>query len=613
MGAEQTATDRISLKKLLSESEIFRTLEAGVLELLASEMEVMHLRGGRKLMEQGDPGDCMYIVVTGRLQAYVRSPQGDDHLVGEIGNGESVGEMALITGEDRSATVRTIRDSLLLRVSRLGFERIVAKHPRTMMEISRVIVNRLRRVMRFPEQTVPVKTIALLPGGTDSSLHLFVDGFVQALSRMGSVLHLNAGKIPEFPDPDPCPQQGENSDERNSTLSWFSDQETTYRFVLYEAEPSLTPWTRQCIRQADRIVLVVDAASDPRLNDVEKFLYQSRREGPAIPQELILLHSNRNRTPVDTGKWLASRSLIRHHHLRTDAPADFDRLARILAGKAIGLVLGGGGARGYAHIGVIKALTEKRIPIDMVGGVSVGALIAGMYAMEWGWETIRERIKAILIEGKVRNDMTLPIISMNRSRKFDQALKAFYGETCIEDLWYNFFCVSCNLTTAETVVLRSGPLSRAVRASNAAPVIFPPSIDHGELLVDGGLVNNQPGDIMKTFCGGDVIVVNVSPEKDIKVDPSMLEMPSPWKVLWSRVNPFGRAINVPNIPAVMMRTIMVGSRRKAQEVEAMCDLYLRPPVGAFKLTDDDRIDDIIDAGYRDTCAEIEKWQKEKRL
>ena len=203
---------------------------------------------------------------------------------------------------------------------------------------------------------------------------------------------------------------------------------------------------------------------------------------------------------------------------------------------------------------------------------------------------------------------TLPIVSLASGARFRRAMKALFGDAAIEDLGLGYFCTSCDLSTGELVVHRTGSLLHAVLASNAIPVVLPPVLSGGHMLIDGGILNNQPGDVLKKFCGGPVIVTNVSPRREATVDAAFSEMPSPWRILRSRLNPFERSIYVPGIAATMMRAVMVASERKSREVELMADFYLRPPVDRFRMDDFARIDEIVQAGYEYARGEVRSWQ-----
>jgi NTE family protein/lysophospholipid hydrolase len=381
--------------------------------------------------------------------------------------------------------------------------------------------------------------------------------------------------------------------------------EKDYRFLVLEALP--------CVRQADRVLLVGRAGASPELNAAEKLWLQESAERSAAPVELVLIHEGSGHLFPGTAKWLARRPVVRHHHVRSGVREDLGRLARILAGCAIGVTLGGGGARGFAHIGVIRALEEARIPIDMICGVSMGAIIAGQYAMGWDWPTMIRSNKRLLADKRLNTDLALPLFSLSSGRRFRSALKTFFGEIEIEDLWLSYFCASCNLSSSQLVVHRRGRLWWSVNASNAIPGLLPPVLHGGQLLIDGGVLNNHPGDLLKEVCGGPVIVSMVSPRKDLAMDESFTEMPSAWRVLRSRLNPFEKTIRVPGIPATLMRTMWVASERKSREVEQAAEFCLHPPVDRFRLDERSKIEEIAEVGYEYTKREIRTWKENNRL
>jgi NTE family protein/lysophospholipid hydrolase len=262
---------------------------------------------------------------------------------------------------------------------------------------------------------------------------------------------------------------------------------------------------------------------------------------------------------------------------------------------------------------VIRALEEARIPIDMICGVSMGAIIAGQYAMGWDWPTMIRSNKRLLADKRLNTDLALPLFSLSSGRRFRSALQTFFGEIEIEDLWLSYFCTSCNLSSGQLVVHRRGRLWWSVSASNAIPGLLPPVLLGGQLLIDGGVLNNQPGDLLKEVCGGPVIVSMVSPRKDLTMDESFTEMPSAWRVLRSRLNPFEKTIRVPGIPATMMRTMCVASERKSREVEQEADFFLHPPVDRFRADDRSKIEEIAEVGYEYTRQEIRTWKENDRL
>jgi len=581
-------------------------VDTAILQDIETETEWIYLPQGKELFYQGDPGDSFFLVISGRLHAAVQSKNGNERVVGEVRRGEVVGEMAMFTGENRSATVYATRNSELVKFSKRAFERIIALHPNIMMRMTQTIIKRLQKAHSSSQVTTSVMNIAIVPASPDIPLTDFANRLTAALSAFGKTLHLNSKHLNNLLDIPGIAQTPEDAPNNIRLAAWLDEQETQYKVIVYETDMFASPWTKRCIQQADRILIVVRANADPTPGKIERMLLGPGKSMTKAHRTLVLLHPDGNRLPSGTKQWLTARQVENHHHLRWDTDVGFGRLARFLSGKAIGLVFGGGGARGCAHVGMIRALQEVSVPIDMIGGTSIGAAIAALYAMGLDYKNILRINRKIWIESKPFNDYTLPIMSLIKGRKFENIAKMIYGDTLIEDLWVNYFCVSTNLTTTEVVIHREGPLWKALRATASLPGIAVPLVDGNNLLVDGGVLNNLPVDIMRDLCGGSVIAVDVSPEKDLSVDYD--QFPSPWKVLWDRVFRSQKSLNVPNILDLLMRTTMVASIHQTNAVKIEADLYLQPPVDRFKLLDFKALDEIAEVGYEYAKKKLEGWK-----
>jgi predicted acylesterase/phospholipase RssA len=593
---------------LLSLCDLFSDIDPAELspseaEILAAEVEIVRMSRGDVLMRQGDASDCMYALVSGRLQVVVEGPDRERILVGELRSGETVGELGLIDGSARMATVLATRDSLLVRVSAAGFDRLVRSNVESLIKIARAEAGRMRSMGQRRSPAGVVRSIAVIGDSRNPAFHRFTAQFCEKLAEIGSTLHLSASKFEAM--------FGAEFGAGDAIAAWLSALETAHRFVVCQAEWDLTPWTLHSLRQADRVLSVHDSSASPGLSRAEQSLMDEIRPGVVPPMELVLLHEKDGAIFPGTSRWLTSRRLLRHHHVRLARPNDTGRIARLLAGRAIGLAFGGGGARGFAHIGVVRALDDAGIPLDMVGGVSMGAIIAALYAMGNDWREILA-LAGREMTRKMTSDFTLPIVSLGSGRKFRRVLETFFKGHDIEDLGLSYFCSSCNLSTSELMIHRTGSLLESVHASNAVPLLLPPVLMGGHMLIDGGVLNNQPGDVLKELCGGSVIVTNVSPRRDATVDASFTKMPSAWRILRSRVNPFEPAIKVPGLSATMIRTIMVASNRKSREVEQLADFYLRPPVERFRLDDYARIAEIAQTAYDYSIEEIRQWKESGR-
>ena len=613
---DQIILQRLRRDKLAARLfDLFGPLDKAALQQVEAEIEWIDLPRGEALVRQGEAGDRLYILISGRLRVVVADERGAERVVSDVAPGESVGEMGILTGETRSSSVYAIRDSVLVKLSQAGFERLLEKQPQLLRHIAQLVTQRLRRATPATPARKAVTNLAIISAGLSVPLAEFARRLVAALSANDATLHLSSARIDQTFQASGLAQTAADSPTNIRLSAWLDAQESQYRFVIYEADPSVSPWTRRCLRQADQILVVGQAGAAPTSGEIEAERLGRGRDPITARRILILLHPDAHQPPAGTHQWLAVCPVDMHHHLRWDEEADFQRLARFVAGRAVGLALGGGGARGLAHIGVLRALTEAGIPIDAIGGASMGAIIAAEYALGWDYQTLLNKNRAH--SGATQAyDLTIPFISLLAGRRKAQYLAQCLGNTAIEDLWLPFFCVSSNLTRAELMIHRTGSLRRGVLASTALPGIMPPIVDKGDLLVDGGLMNNVPMDIMRDLCGsGTVITVDVSTAVDLAGNPQLGDYLSGWQVLWHKINPFATPFRVPNIAMILRRAVELGGEQHRIDLirQGAADLYLRPPIEKFGLFDFKSIDQIVEVGYRFAREKIAEWPPGRSL
>ncbi len=276
------------------------------------------------------------------------------------------------------------------------------------------------------------------------------------------------------------------------TAAWFNRIEESNDYVVYVANWAASGWTRQCCRQADVILMVAPAGGTIRAPGPTA--WPKRRSRAARASNWRCCIDGRS-SPELPSAWLKTLPATLHHHIVDSA--DLGRVARLLTRRGVGLVLSGGGARGFAHLGVIRALREARVPIDFVGGASIGAIIAAGVAMGWSDEEMQLRYRRSFVDTNPVNDYTFPLVALTRGRKVSRLLERDYGDVLIEDLRQPYFCVSANLTTGRALEHRQGRLAHALRASVAIPGVMPPVFHEQGVLVDGAAINNLPVDIMQ--------------------------------------------------------------------------------------------------------------------
>jgi predicted acylesterase/phospholipase RssA len=448
-----------------------------------------------------------------------------------------------------------------------------------------------------------------LPAGrSGAALERFADHLVESLSAYGPTIQFTSDRFNTAYGKSGAAQT-EPDDALSLVLnSWLQEQENHYEHILYVADGEWSNWTQRCLAQSDLILLVADAAADPDPGPLEHYC------SPRSRRELVLVHDDHTDRPTGTVNWLAPRDVAAHHHVRWGDAAHWQRLARRLTGRGVGMAFGGGAARGLAHIGAIRALTEIAQPVDYIGGASMGAFIGG------GWAAGLTPADGMALAERMANpdyllDRTFPYTSVMASRKVTEAIKEVLGDRQIEDLWRPFFCVSTNLTIAEPVIHERGPLWRAVRASIALPGIFTPIInERNEMLVDGGVMNNFPVDILASRTRfGLIIGCNVSPRREQPTAYDLGESLSGWRVLWSRLNPFGRTLRVPTLAGSMLRTIEVNSIYHRKEAERLADILIEPDTSDFNFLDFAAYQALEQRGYEAAHAALAAWRAENAM
>lgn len=594
--------------ELLESTEVFAGMTRDQLGDLLPLLEPRHVPAGEVVVAEGDPADSIHIVGYGRLRVF-RQVDGQELVVGEVGPGDTVGEREVLTGTAAAASVRAVRDSLLLRLSPEGLERITEWHPDVPLRMAKRLLRRWVVAGHvLPARSAErVRTIAVVPAGGEPVPAGFVGDLIDALGSLGSVHHVSSRSIDA--------ELGEGTaeipmqDARNGRIvEWLQRTERAHGAVLYEGDPVPTAWTTRCLRQADRVVLVARAGAPAGLNAIEQQLLAPGSPSTAARQELVLLHDTPG-VPAGTARWLAARSVDAHHHVLVGETGHYRRLARLVSGRAVGIVFGGGGARGSAHLGVVRALEEAGVPIDVVGGTSIGSVVAFMCAMGWDHQKRMEKLPLFFSRPLILQP-TIPLVSLSSGRRLMRLITDETERRSVEDLWIRFFSVSTNLSQATQVVHRSGAIATALRASVSLPGILPP-IRHGnDLLVDGGLLNNLPIDVMQGVLGGGrVIAIDLRRRVEFTMQGAVGPALSGWQVLLSRARRGPETFDPPGIATILARSVELAGLINDRAVldRPGLDLYLTPPGGGIGLLDFDAAPLLVEQAYhytRERLAEL---------
>jgi len=574
---------RADLGAVLSGLSLFKGLEPGVIRQIGAAAEWLSLPGGATLFRAGERPDALYVVLSGCLGVFLpdRAPQ---QIRGRVVAGGTVGEMGMISGRPRTADVVALRDTELARVSRESFDRVFGQYPDAMLRIARLTVDRLEQSQsRSPTALQGARTFTLIPQSLEVDVGGFATEFVQALSACGRTELVWSVRAAAH------------------TSHWFHRLEAANDYVVYVADSQPSVWSNLCVRQADALLLLARAETEAG----DWSVLDNQRGASLAPQraELILLHDG-DFVRGAAARWIGRHPQIAHHHV--NGAADIQRVARVLTGRGIGLVLSGGGARGFAHIGIVKALREAGIPIDLVGGTSMGGILGAGVALRWSVQELTDRFRRAFVDVNPLRDYTLPFVSLVSGRKVSRLLKNAFGDITIEDLPLEFFCVSSNLTSGHSEVHRRGELWRWLRSSVAIPGVLPPIIHKGEVLVDGGTMNNLPVDAMRELGRGPVIGCDVGADRAFTSRSEEIDVPLPWQLMsWSR-----RARHLPNIFQILWRAGMVNSSAMTAAHREKTDLLLQPPLAQIDMLNWKAFEKAIDAGYEYAARRLESLPAE---
>lgn len=565
----------------LAASAVRRAEEAELVELLRShfgldteeslgpvmsQVEWRRLSQGEVLFEEGDAPDAVFFVVRGRLLASRRDPEsGANVRLGEAGRGEVVGERGLLRGAVRGATVTALRDSVLVGLSEASFIELIERRPRVMIQVTFRALERLEDTRVSTPSTVLAVAVA---DGLEPDL--ITREIARSLQASGSAERLSPEQVDHLLDaPGVFDSAGDEVGAvRLSRLLREAEMETDT--LVLDVGRVASNWSRRCMGMADRLLVCVPSRPSQAQRDHLEGLLVSAPEG--LHRTLVVIHPDPDPVPTGTRAIMDAFAAADALHVRAGSAEDLGRVGRVAAGRGGALVLGGGGGRGFAHLGVQRALEELGFPIDIAGGTSVGGILSGVIA---DGKTATETVEWARSHFPAAMDYTLPLVSLIKGERIARSAAVTYGDREIEDLRRRFFCVSTNLSASRPFVHRQGSVALAMRATSAIPGVMPP-VPHGsDLLVDGGVLNNLPIDVAREMSpAGIIVAVDVSPPRGpgARVDYGLSV--SGWNAFRSGLGK--RERTYPGISAVLMRSMITASMRERdrQIREGLADCYL---------------------------------------
>jgi NTE family protein len=619
--------------QILESVPLLATCHRWALAGLARHAEFVTLKKDEMVVREGEKGDGFYVVVSGRLQAYSQANGHAEHIYVRYSSGDWFGEMPLLSGETHWASVRALNDSVLLKIPRVPFETMLKRDPRMALGFTQRMGERMTQLREEKKRSKWSTIIALCSAVPGAGKTLLATNLVASLAwetgepvlmldfsgRQGGkpLAHCRPGVISNGPELDEMVTHSPlgydrlnlklTGDEKEMHLiaPLFGDLVKRYKYVLVDLPNETCPTVLECMIQADHIY-VVARNEEEHLSKTRVLLQDLKEHRQAVsPKARVILTAvgatcvpyvehAQHKVGQEIGyllRWIPESEIIESvdgvpYVLRKPMEpysVVVRRIAREMGNLLVGLVLGAGGARGLAHIGVLRLLEREGITVDVVAGSSMGALIAAAWASGKSADEL-EQI-AMQVKGKrwflkLLNPM-FPGAGIVRGLSVYHFLESIMDGLTFEDTLIPVKIVACDLHTMEEVIFERGKLIDAIRASISIPGIFRPMKYKGRTLIDGGLASPVPIDLMVRAGVSRIIAVNTFPnpemmkqirhtEEESRMESEELKLP---------IHETGPLMDTPtSIIKLYMRFLNSTQARVAQEACKKADVVLSPTV-----------------------------------
>lgn len=584
---------------LLKTSKIFSSLNKTVLNKLLAKFEKIAVPKGKIVFRQGELADSIYFVVRGKLAIFFKPEKKPRKLINEILPGQTTGELSALSCGPRSATAKAVKTSYLLKLSSEDFIAICRQHTSVCLDVMNLALKQSRSSLKlmFDAKNIRKNTV-IVPANKTVDLKKFYDAMKQYIKIHSDCLLLS---------------DVEENKPAEAIKNMINDATLKNKKLIYVIKSYRSELAKICFgfENIDMIYVVGTGKTLPRIsaetrNKVGLNKYKIR-------PELILLYKGKNERPKHTKKWLKTLPFHLHHHIRTYQEADWQRLLRFITGKAMTVVLGGGGLRCWAQLGALMALSNAGIPIDAICGVSAGAIVAAHYALNETWKDTGLKLRALsetTRHATSLKNLTWPMVSIFNGKDYTNQLKKVYKNARVENLWLPFFCISTNLATNKSEISRSGSLWKLIRTTTAVPSVFPPVVIKGKLHLDGGLLNNLPVDLMKKMISnqGKVIAVELTHRNEDINEYHFPPILTFWSSFLTRLKIIHREYKFPAFVDTFLKSLLAGSAAKQEENSLLADVLITPDLSKFSLLNISRADEnrLIKIGYKATMEKIAK-------
>ncbi len=600
-------------------------LGGDVMKSLAEGAEIIPFKKGEVVVRENVPGDALYAVVSGRLQASIRLESGHERIFGTYSNGDYFGEMPLLSGETHWCDVRALNDSVLLKIPRDLFNAVVRRDPQVAANVLGRMGQRIKELRAETHRAKCSTIIAIFSARSGAGKTTLATNLVASLVHetrapvllldfggrrsqpLAGCEHLFSGAgqaLEECVRPTAqgydCLNFDLQHDPREAELiaPLFGRLVTQYEYVLVDLPNRVSPSVVACLLQSDQIYLVTRYEEESLAKTRELLRDLESRAVAVVPKIKVVLASvqGAGKPHSEEAEQKLGQKVV---YLLQRIPASeiepdgapyvlrrpmeaysfvVRRMARELGNALVGLALGCGAARGLAHIGVIRLLEREHIAVDVVAGSSMGALVAAA----WASGKSADEMEAIALRVRGRRaflkllDPTFPGSGIIRGIKIYNFLHSIVDDLTFADTVIPLKIVTSDLNTMEEVLFEHGKLIDAIRASISIPGVFRPVLNNGRTLIDGGITNPVPVGLLTRAGVSRIIAVNTIPNIDEMKERERQRIEArPDRE--GRPRETGTIVDTPtSIINIYMRSMHAMQSRMAEQVCATADVVVRP-------------------------------------
>lgn len=633
---------------LLAQCPLFSGLSQWELRSISQMMRLVEYKKDEIVYEEGGEGDRFYVIVSGRLEAYVTA-SGKKRVLAYLRRGDHFGEMSLLTDQPHSATIHALSDSLVLEIKKDGFKKFIEHNATISLELSRRLSSRLKVTDPRTRSLFKSDVVAIYSGLSRSHREQFsinLAACLMAETHQRTVLLDLASSESETGSEEASRRIPLKDLERAETwtsedlkkiltrhragfdclfasydpgdvaaldvlVSVLNHLAIDYRFILVDLSADLDELDLRAVSQSDSLFVVTDShlnsltEAKEAIRQIERTLSFPEDKISVVVQEVVFgAHTTSALRSEMFGKKRyfslpvppAGYSPAEGSTLVTEMPdSEYSRrvrhMSRYLSGNLVGLALGSGAALGLAHIGVLKVLERERIPVDIISGSSIGALVGSLYAVGLSAAEIEKAATEInlrLLFGRLIDISLFPVRGLMHGRQVMKHFKKYLGNRTFDQCRIPLKVTGANLTTRQSLVFEGGSVAEAVRASIAIPAIIKPILKNGDVVVDGGILNPLPIRALQQSGANKVIAVNVFPTTKDMLERKMVREELADKEGaearekgffsrgWHWLGRVLRRLFSPNLFDILMNTIQAMEAEIAEVEGEAADVLIRP-------------------------------------